>query len=88
VGTNFRYIDRSIFIATEMKRVTNILAGLAEGAGGSAVFDSTAETITINNLITISLYVARCAQIPGGGFRWRVCRRRGLRGDWIIAPTS
>ena len=71
-----------------MKRVANILAGLAEGAGGSAVFDSTAETITINNLITISLYVARCAQIPGGGFRWRVCRRRGLRGDWIIAPTS
>jgi DNA invertase Pin-like site-specific DNA recombinase len=82
---NFRYIDRGVFIATEMKKVANGLAAMAEETGGSAVFDRTSETITINNTITVSLYVARCAQIPGGGFMWRVNRRRGLRGEWIIA---
>jgi DNA invertase Pin-like site-specific DNA recombinase len=82
---NFRYIDRGVFIATEMKKVANNLTALAQEAGGSAVFDRTSETITINNNITVSLYIARCAQIPGGGFMWRVNRRRSLRGEWIIA---
>jgi hypothetical protein len=83
--TNFRYIDRDVFMTTEIKKVANVLATLAEKAGGSAVFDRTAETITINDTIRVSVYVARSTHIPGGGIMWRVHRRLSLRGEWIIA---
>jgi DNA invertase Pin-like site-specific DNA recombinase len=82
---DFRYIDRGVFIASEMKKVAIGLAALVEKTGGSVVFDNTAETITINDTIRICLYVARSTHIPGGGVMWRVSRRLSLRGEWIIA---
>ncbi len=41
--------------------------------------------LTINGKITVSVYLARCTRIRGGGLMWRVNRRRYLGGDWIIA---
>jgi DNA invertase Pin-like site-specific DNA recombinase len=83
--TNFRYIDRDVFMATEIKKVANGLTDLVQKAGGSAVFDRTSETITIDGTIRVCIYVARSAHIPGGGIMWRLRRRLSLRGEWIIA---
>ena len=83
--TNFRYIDRGVFLAAKIKEVATDLIKLVEQGGGSAVFDEAAEIVTINGTITVSIYLARCTRIPGGGLMWRVNRRRYLAGDWIIA---
>jgi len=63
---NFRYIDRGVFIASEMKKVAIGQTALAEKAGGSVVFDSNGEIITINDTIRICMYVAHSLHIPGG----------------------
>jgi hypothetical protein len=65
--------------------VATDLIKLVKQGGGSAVFDEAAEIVTINGAITVSIYIARCTRIPGGGLMWRVNRRRYLRGDWIVA---
>jgi hypothetical protein len=83
--TNFRYIDRGVFLAAKIKDIASELTKLVEKSGGSAIFDNAAETVTINDSITIAIYIARCTRIPGGGLMWRVNRRRYLRGNWIIA---
>jgi hypothetical protein len=83
--TNFRYIDRGVFLAAKIKEVATDLTRLVEQGGGSAVFDEAAEIVTINGAITVSIYIARCTRIPGGGLMWRVNRRRYLREDWIVA---
>jgi hypothetical protein len=74
-----------VFLSAKIKEVATDLIRLVEQGGGSAVFDEAAETVTINNAITVSVYIARCTRIPGGGLMWRVNRRRYLRGEWIIA---
>jgi hypothetical protein len=81
---NFRYVDRGVFLSAKVKEVATDLIRLVEQGGGSAVFDEAAETVTINGAITVSIYIARCTRIPGGGLMWRVNRRRYLRGDWIV----
>lgn len=83
--TNFRYIDRGVFLSAKVREVATGLIRLVEQGGGSAVFDEAAEIVTINGSITVSIYNARCTRISGGGLMWRVNRRRYLRGDWIIA---
>jgi len=83
--TNFRYIDRGLFLSAKIRETAAHLIKLIEDHGGSAEFDEVAEVITINSTITVSIYLARCTRIPGGGLMWRVNRRRYLRGDWIIA---
>jgi len=82
--TNFRYVDRGLFLAAKIREVATDLIRLVE-RGGSAVFDDAAEMLTINGKITVSVYLARCTRIRGGGLMWRVNRRRYLGGDWIIA---
>jgi len=83
--TNFRYIDRGVFLAAKIKETATDLIKLVGQGGGSAVFDEAAEIVTINGAVTVSIYVARCTRIPGGGLMWRVNRRRYLKGDWIVA---
>jgi len=83
--TNFRYVDRGVFLAAKIKEAATDLIRLVERGGGSAVFDEAAELLTINGAITVSIYIARCTRIPGGGLMWRVNRRRYLAGDWIVA---
>jgi DNA invertase Pin-like site-specific DNA recombinase len=83
--TNFRYVDRSVFLTTKVRETAADLIKLVEQGNGSAVFDQAAEIITINSTITVSIYIARCMHIPGGGFMWRIYRRRYLQGDWIVA---
>ena len=82
---NFRYINRSLFIAAKIKSLAAEIISLVEKDGGSAVFDKTAETVTIDGAIRVSIYVARSNRIPGGGLMWRLRRRLSLRGDWIVA---
>lgn len=82
---NFRYVDRGAFLSAKIKETAADLTRLVDQSGGSAVFDEAAEVVTINGAITVSIYIARCTRIPGGGLMWRVNRRRYLRGDWIIA---
>ena len=83
--TNFRYVDRGVFLSAKIKEAATDLIKLVERGGGSAAFDEAAEIVTINRAITVSIYIARCTRIPGGGLMWRVNRRRYLRGDWIVA---
>ena len=83
--TNFGYVDRGVFLAAKIKEAATDLIRLVERGGGSAVFDEAAELLTINGAITVSIYIARCTRIPGGGLMWRVNRRRYLAGDWIVA---
>jgi DNA invertase Pin-like site-specific DNA recombinase len=82
---NFRYIDRGVFLAAKIRETATGLIKLVEQGGGSAVFDEAEEIVSIDGAVTVSIYVARCTRVPGGGLMWRVNRRRYLQGDWIVA---
>lgn len=58
--TNFRYVDRGVFLAAKIKEAATDLIKLVEQGGGSAIFDEAAETVTINGAVIVSIYTARC----------------------------
>jgi hypothetical protein len=43
------------------------LIKFVEQGSGSAVFDEAAVIVTINGAVRVSIYVAHCTRIPGGG---------------------
>jgi hypothetical protein len=61
--SNFRYIDRGLYLAAKIKSLATELMTAVQKGGGEAVFDSTAETITINSNIVVAIYMARCLRI-------------------------
>jgi DNA invertase Pin-like site-specific DNA recombinase len=70
-------------IATITKLGVDIAAKV-ESAGGSADFDKGAGVLTINNALTVSIFVARCQRMRTGSLRWKIRRRIDLTSDLIV----
>jgi len=83
---NFNYIDARNALAATISELAIAIMAKVEAAGGSAVFDTTTDVLTVNGGLTISIDVARCRRVAGGWLRWIVRRRPNLGGDLIIAP--
>ncbi|MBS1770555.1 MAG: recombinase family protein [Acidobacteria bacterium] len=81
---DFRYIEINQKLRTLLPDVVReVIAGLA-GAGGRTIHDATTGLIKVNEEFTASVVIARCLQLPGGGFRWRVRFDTGLAPDVTI----
>jgi len=63
--------------------VREVVAGLTT-AGGRTTHDATTGLLKVNEEFTASVVIARCLQLPSGGFRWRVRFDTGLAPDVTI----
>ena len=69
---DFRYIEINQKLrALSPNVVAEVISGL-DRAGGRTVHDTTTGILRVNEEFTLSIVIARCLHLPGGGFRWRV----------------
>jgi DNA invertase Pin-like site-specific DNA recombinase len=82
---DYRYIEINRAIRLSYPSIlAHITSGLQE-AGGSAIFDSATDLLTINDEFTASLIIARSFQTQSGALRWRLRFDTGLVPDLTIA---
>nr|WP_274383277.1 recombinase family protein [Pinisolibacter aquiterrae] len=64
--------------------VETIVAGLG-GVGATVLRHPDSDLIMINGEFSVSVVIARCRQLPTGGFRWRLRFDAGLEPDITVA---
>ncbi|MCC8234732.1 recombinase family protein [Pinisolibacter sp. MA2-2] len=82
---DYRYIE----INRALRRlhpevVETIVAGL-DGVGATVLRQPDTDLIMINGEFAVSVVIARCRQLPTGGFRWRLRFDAGLQPDITVA---
>ena len=81
---DFRYLEINQKLRTLLPDVVSeVVAGLTN-AGGRTTQDATTGLVKVNDEFTLSVVIARCLQLPGGGFRWRVRFDTGIAPDVTV----
>ena len=79
----FKNIEATLAARGTLDDIVNKLVASLRGAGQSAVFDKTAQVLTINGKATVSIFVARCIRDRRWP-RWSVYRRIDPSRDFVI----
>lgn len=77
---DYRYLEINRMLRA---RLPDIVADIVDGfigVGGVVTQDAATDLLTINDEFTLSVVIARCAQLTSGSFRWR------LRFDTSLSP--
>jgi DNA invertase Pin-like site-specific DNA recombinase len=83
-GACSRFEARRAVVATVTKLGADIVS-MVKTVGGSAEFDEAAGVVTVNDALTVAIYLARCRRVGPGSLRWQIRRRIKLNSDQIIA---
>ncbi|MBS0457903.1 MAG: recombinase family protein [Proteobacteria bacterium] len=81
---DFRYIQINQKLRAMLPDVVaEVICGL-DKAGGRTTHDTKTGILQVNEEFTLSVVIARCLHLPGGGFRWRVRFDTSLTPDVTI----
>lgn len=81
---DFRYIEINQKLRALLPDVVSEVTSGVCGAGGRTTCDEATGLLTVNDEFTLSVVIARCMQLPSGGFRWRIRFDTGLAPDVTV----
>jgi hypothetical protein len=84
-GRDYGYIDINRRLRRLHPEVVEATISAIERVGGRAVRDHESDLITVNQMLVVSIVIARCWRTAAGTLRWVVRFDAGLQPDLTVA---